>query len=188
MDEIDPANGPVIETARLRLRRYRLADYEARVAMTGNPHVMRYFGGVTQSREENWARLLRYAGHWALLGHGLFAVEEGASGRLVGEVGIADFHRGLGEDFDPFPEAAWVLDEWAEGKGFATEAVTAAIAWHERMFAPHRQVCVIATDNSPSRRVAEKLGFSPFRKATYHERPVILLERAAALPNPDETG
>src|SRR3546814_17524593 len=52
------------------------------------------------SPEEAWNRLLRYAGHWTLLGYGIFAVVEKASGRFIGETGIADFHRGLGDDFD----------------------------------------------------------------------------------------
>jgi RimJ/RimL family protein N-acetyltransferase len=66
--------GPVVETPRLRLRPHRLDDLDARTTMTGNDYVMRFFPD-TQSREDNWARLLRYAGHWALLGWGLFAVE-----------------------------------------------------------------------------------------------------------------
>ena len=103
----------------------------------------------------------------------------------MGEVGVADFHRGLGDDFDPFAEGAWVLDEWAEGMGYATEAALAAIGWHEANVAAGRMVCVIAPDNAPSLRVAAKLGFVAFREAVYHDRPVILLER---LPNPGEAG
>ncbi len=174
--------GPVIETARLRLRPHRLTDLEARCAMTGDPHVMRFIGGRTQDREENWARLLRYAGHWALLGHGLFAVEERASGRFAGEVGCADFHRGLGEDFDRAPEAAWVLDRWAEGRGYAFEAVAAALDWHGHAFAAPRTVCIIAPDNAPSLRLAARLGFRAYREAVYHDRPVILHERTVPLP------
>jgi RimJ/RimL family protein N-acetyltransferase len=171
----------VIETERLTLRPHSLDHYEARVAMSGNPYVMRFFGGMTHSREENWARILRYAGHWALLEHGLFAVAERQTGRFVGEVGLADFHRGLGEDFDAFPEGAWVLDEWAEGKGYATEAMRAAMDWHARSFGLPRAVCIIAPDNLPSLKVAEKLGFRPYREARYHERPVTVLERTGSL-------
>jgi len=182
------SQGPVIETARLRLRRHRLDDLAARMAMTGNPHVMRHFGGekALQNEEENWSRLLRYAGHWALLGHGLFAIEEKESGRFAGEIGLADFRRGLGGDFDPFPEAAWVIDQWAEGKGYATEGIRAAIAWHEQSFGPSRKVCIIAPDNTPSLRVAAKLDFVPFATREYHGRPVILHERAA-LPKTDDS-
>lgn len=172
-------NEMVIETERLRLAPHGLGHYEARAAMGANPHVMRFFGGALHSAEESWARVLRYAGHWALLGYGLFAVEERASGRFVGEVGLMDFRRGLGGDFDPFPEAAWVLDEWAEGRGYATEAITAAIGWYEQAFGHRRMVCIIAPDNAPSLRLAGKLGFEAYRDAVYHDRPVQVLERAA---------
>lgn len=156
--------------------------------MTADPHVMRHFPG-TQSREDNWARILRYAGHWALLGWGLFAVEEKATGRFVGEVGLADFHRELGADFDGFPEAAWMLDRWAEGRGYATEAVNAAIRWHEDAFGVMRQVCIIAPHNAPSLRVAEKLGFRRFDERVYQDRTVILHERlSVSAPQIDQGG
>jgi RimJ/RimL family protein N-acetyltransferase len=168
--------GPVVETPRLRLRPHRLADLDSRCTMTGDVHVMRYFP-ATQTREDNWARILRYAGHWALLGWGLFAVEEKESGRWVGEVGLGDFHRGLGADFDGAPEGGWILDAWAEGKGYATESIRAAIEWHEAQFGRQRQVCIVAPENAPSLRVAEKLGFRPYDERPYHGRPVVLHER-----------
>ena len=40
------------------------------------------------TREEAWARLLRYAGHWALLGYGFWLVEDRTTGSFVGEVGV----------------------------------------------------------------------------------------------------
>ena len=170
---------PVIETARLRLRPHRPDDVAARCAMTADLEVMRFVGGVAHSVEENWARTYRYAGQWALAGRGLFVVEELSSGRFVGEVGIADFHRGLGADFDGAGEGAWVLDRWAAGKGYAHEAVAAAIGWHESRFGPMRLVCIIAPDNVRSLALADRLGFVPFREGVYHDRPILLLERAA---------
>ena len=177
----------MIETARLVLRPHTLDDLAARMAMTGNAHVMRHFGGEQglQNEEENWSRLLRYAGHWALLGYGLFAIEDKESGRFAGEIGLADFRRGLGADFDSFPEAAWIVDQWAEGRGFATEAIGAVFAWYDDRFGPSRKVCIIAPDNVPSLRVAAKMGFTRFAARDYHGRPVVLHERTA-LPKTDD--
>lgn len=169
---------PRIETERLVLRLHRPDDLPARLAMTGDEDVVRFIGGETQDAEDNWARILRYNGHWALFGWGLFAIEEKEGGAFVGEAGLADFHRGLGDDFDPYPEGAWVFLADAHGKGYATEAMAAAIEWRERRFGPSRLVCLIAQENRASLRVAAKLGFAPFAERQYHGVERLLLARA----------
>ncbi len=173
---------PVIETARLRLRIHVAGDHAARCAITADPETMRFISGQPQSAEENWLRILRYVGHWRLFGYGVFAVEETATGRLAGEAGLMHFGRDLGGDFDPAPEAAWIMAAWAAGQGYASEAITAAIAWHEGKVGNARQVCIIAPDNHPSLRVAAKHGFRPYRETLYHGKPVIVHERVQPLP------
>lgn len=172
------SSAPRIKTPRLVLRGHDMADLAAREAITGDPGVMRFVGGV-QGRDENVARILRYAGQWALFRRGPFAVEERASGRLVGEIGVADFLRGLGPDFDGEPEALWVLAAGSQGMGYATEAMRAALAWHEAAFGSCRIVCIVAPDNAASLHVAAKLGFRAFGERVYKDRPVWLLERPA---------
>lgn len=181
VDQTADPSGPLIETDRLRLRRHRLSDLEARIAITGDAGFMRFVGGV-YDRQENWSRLLRYIGHWATLGYGLLAVEERATGRYVGDVGLARFERDLGADFDPYPEAGWMIAETASGLGYATEGMIAAIDWHERTFGRQRQVCMIDPANHASLRVAAKLGFTPFREALNRGHPVLLHERTPPLP------
>ena len=175
----EPAEAPVIETARLILRQNLPSDLEDRIAITDDPDYMRFVGGV-YDRQENWARLMRYIGHWACFGFGLFAVEERGTGRYVGNVGLARFERGLGEDFDPFPECGWMVAQWAEGQGYATEAMTAALAWYEQHFGSGRQVCMIDYGNNPSLRLAEKLGFHAYREGLSRGQPVLLHERNAS--------
>jgi RimJ/RimL family protein N-acetyltransferase len=166
-----------IETERLVLRLHRPDDLDARLAMTNDEDVVRFIGGETQDAEENWTRILRYNGHWALFGCGVFAIEEKATGAFIGEAGFADFHRGLGDDFDLHPEGAWVFSSEAQGKGYATEAMQAAIEWRESRFGATRMVCLIAHENEPSLRVAEKLGFRPFAERHYHDVYRLLLAR-----------
>ena len=173
---------PVIETARLRLRRHRADDLDERAAIGADPEVVRFLGGQPQSREESWIRLQRYAGHWALLGWGLFAVEDRRSGRLIGEAGLGRFERGMGPGFDEAPEAAWILATEATGQGLAQEAMTAALAWHEARFGTTRAVCLIGTENERSLRLAARLGFRSFRTAYYRQQPVMLLERLPLAP------
>jgi len=166
----------MIETERLLLRPPVLDDFEGSYALLSDPAVMSFIGGPL-SREESWHRLLRYAGHWSLLGYGLFVIIEKASGRLLGQTGLADFHRGLGEVFDPYPEAAWITATAAHGRGIAAEAVGAAHAWFDANRPQTRTVCIINPDNTASVRLAGKLGYAPFGQASYKSAEVTMFER-----------
>jgi RimJ/RimL family protein N-acetyltransferase len=169
---------PVIETERLVLRGHRPDDLDECAAMWGDPIVTRYIGGKPFSREEVWARLLRYVGHWSLLGFGFWVICEKATGRFVGEVGFADFKRDLEPSFEGAPEIGWVLAPWAHGNGFATEAVRAVVAWSETRFgAGARTVCIIDPGNEASFRVAGKCGYKEFQRATYKGHTTVLLQR-----------
>jgi len=118
---------PVIDTDRLTLRGHRLEDFSACAAMWGDSEVTRYIGGKPFSPEEVWTKVLRYVGHWSLLGFGYWVIQEKLSGRFVGEVGFADFKRDIKPSLEGVPEIGWVLASWASGKGLATEAVRAAV-------------------------------------------------------------
>jgi RimJ/RimL family protein N-acetyltransferase len=170
---------PTIETPRLILRPHRLEDYEDCCFLTSDREAVRMIFQKPLTREDSWHRMLRFVGHWALLGYGLLLVEEKATGRVVGEVGLADFHRGLGDDFDPYPEMAWMLSHDVHGRGYATEAAGAALSWMETSFAPERTVCIIDPENMPSLRVAEKLGFHAFGKTEYKGKTVLKFRRFA---------
>jgi RimJ/RimL family protein N-acetyltransferase len=84
-----PLDVPIIETERLKLRGHTIEDASNVVALWSDPEVTRYIGGKPHTAEECWARLLRYVGHWSLLGFGYWVVEEKAAGEFVGEVGFS---------------------------------------------------------------------------------------------------
>ncbi|MEA2665859.1 MAG: hypothetical protein QOI11_2803 [Candidatus Eremiobacteraeota bacterium] len=168
---------PVIETARLRLRAHRAGDLDDCAAMWADPAVTRHIGGKPATRQETWTKLLRYAGMWVLLGYGYWALEERATGRLAGELGFADFGRDLAS-FSGRPEIGWALASHAHGKGYATEAVQAAVAWGDGAFGPAaRTVCMISADNLASIRVAEKCGYHEYARTDFHGDATILFER-----------
>jgi RimJ/RimL family protein N-acetyltransferase len=157
----DISSPPRIETARLVLDAHRMDDFGALAAMWADPDVVRQISGEPSSREQSWSRLLRYAGLWPLLGFGYWAVREKQTGRFVGDIGFADFHRIIEPPIVGLPEAGWVLAGWAHGRGFATEALGASLAWLDRNQIHRRVVCLIADDHRASFRVAEKNGFLP---------------------------
>ena len=168
---------PVIETERLRMRCHRLDDFSDCAAMWADPGVTRHIGGKPFSEEEAWTRLLRYVGHWSLLGFGYWAIEEKATGNFAGELGFADYKRDIEPSLTGMPESGWVLASRVHGKGYATEAVRAAIAWGEKHFGSTRTVCLIHPENLPSIRVAAKCGYREFQRTTYKGQPTILFAR-----------
>jgi RimJ/RimL family protein N-acetyltransferase len=172
-----PVVAPVIETERLVLRGHRAADLPAYAAMWGDPEVVRYIGGRPFTPEETWSRLLRGVGHWAVTGFGYWIVEEKASGRLAGETGLADFKREMTPSLGGAPEAGWVMAPWAHGRGYATEAVRAALAWGDEHLKPERTVCIIAPENTASIRVAKKCGFEEVSRTTYKGDAIVIFER-----------
>jgi RimJ/RimL family protein N-acetyltransferase len=168
---------PVIETERLRLRGHTLADFDAAAAMWGDGQVTRFIGGKPSTREESWARFIRYPGHWHLLGHGYWAVEEKATGLFVGDIGFGSFKRIIDPPLDE-PEQGWALAPAAHGKGYASEAVAASLRWAEAHFGPKVHfVCMIAPENTASIRVAEKAGYIEFARTTYKDSPTVLFRR-----------
>ena len=172
------AGTPRIECDRLILRTFRPDDLPSFSELLADPASFLFPARKPMSATEAWNRLLRHFGHWSAMGHGLFAVEEKASGRLVGEVGLGDFRRGLGPAFDDFPEATWTIAGWSRGRGYATEAAAAAQDWADRNMGVRRTVCLIHTGNQASLRVAAKLDFSAFAEREYRGYPALLLARA----------
>jgi RimJ/RimL family protein N-acetyltransferase len=168
---------PVLETARLIMRGYRADDYPAFLAMHQEPAFYRYLSPAPMPQEEVWKTMLRSAGHWALLGYGFWALEEKATGQFIGGVGYLHLKRDLDPPLGDAPEMGWVLAAGAHGKGYASEAVAAAIAWGDAYFHHARTVCIIHPENLASQRVAEKFGFREYARVPYHGKPIILLER-----------
>lgn len=173
---------PELETERLVLRGHTVSDFQDSLAMWSDPEVTRFIGGRPSTEEEVWQRLLRYGGMWPLLGFGYWVVRERESGRFVGEVGLADFHRELVPSFGDTPEAGWALATWASGRGFATEALRCVLAWADAQTAPavlarRRTVCMITPGNAASVRVAEKCGYVRMADAEFKGKPTTVFER-----------
>src|SRR5258706_4203555 len=91
---------PTLTTERLTLTGHTLDDFSDSAAMWSDPAVTRHIGGRPSSEEEVWARLMRYAGHWALKGFGYWLVRERLGGRVVCEGRFAHRRRQLGPPLD----------------------------------------------------------------------------------------
>ena len=172
-------SAPHIQTDRLFLRAHTLQDFDALHAMWSEPAVYRHIIGRPSTREEAWNRLLRYAGHWALLDYGYWVLEERTTGAYVGEIGFADYHRDIDPPLNDRHEMGWALKTAIHGKGYATEALQAIAAWGDSHFAGKETSAMIAPENTASIRLAEKIGFVKKLETTYKGEPTLVFYRSS---------
>ena len=170
------AFAPALETQRFRLRAFRSDDFYSFCAYWNDPAVYRFIAGQPLSQEEHWARLSRLVGQWPLCGFGSWAVEEKASGQLIGQCGFGLSHREMSVPM-PEPESGWAFMGSMQGKGIGTEATLAATKWGDENIELPKTACIIAPENLASIRLAHKLGFKQIATATYKSKQVLLLHR-----------
>ncbi|MEM1301062.1 MAG: GNAT family N-acetyltransferase [Pseudomonadota bacterium] len=143
---------PTLRTERLTLCPITENHFEPLAAFYASDR-SRFVGGPTTA-ERTWRTLATEVGHWGLRGYGRFAVEETATGRMVGIVGPWNPHGW------PEPELGWDLMNGSEGKGYATEAAQAARNWAYETLAWKTAISLVADGNDASARVAQRLGCS----------------------------
>lgn len=168
-------NAPTLLTERLIIRPVETRDWESLSAMRANEDVGRFTGG-TRTSQDVWFTMLRSHGLWTMLGFGYWTAEHRETGALIGEVGFADFKRGLDPDISRTPEAGWIIAPDAWGQGYASEAMIAAHDWLDEA-RPGRSTCIISPDNTASIRVAQKLGYSDFALTDIADDPILVFER-----------
>ena len=168
---------PVLKTERLLLRGAVASDFEDSAAMWGDPEVVRHIGGQTRDRQDAWFTLCRMRGMWDLVGLGNWTVCDRMTGEFYGEIGLADFMRGMTPDISGVPEAGWAYARHAHGRGIATQALQAVLDWSDQTRKSSRIVCIIDEDHIASHRVAAKCGFQFVTNTEYRGSPVQLLER-----------
>ena len=160
------------------MRAFRRDDLDALARMLGNPVVTKYLGGVPETREQSWRKLLMCAGQWALLGLGYWAVETRADGQFVGQLGFGIFERALDEELAEVPEMGWIFSPDVHGQGIALEAGQAAMAWLTATRGAGPTWAIISPDNKASLKLAARLGFTHRSETLYHDEPIAILHRA----------
>lgn len=167
---------PTINTSRVTLRVMRASDFDRFAQIWAMPEVVRHVGAVPWSREQAWRSFVFQAGHWQITGFGQWAIELHKTKQMIGQTGFFYAARGLGEDYDACPEAAWFLDPAHGGEGLVEEAAGAAHDWFDRVITGPL-VCRIVPDNARSQALAEKLGYVRLREATSDGQEYVLFSR-----------
>ncbi|MGH7646782.1 MAG: GNAT family N-acetyltransferase [Gemmatimonadaceae bacterium] len=144
---------PTLVTDRLVLRAFVQRDIDEYAAIIGDPDVTRHLGdGRPLSRAEAWRQMAMILGHWTLLGYGLWAVEEKATGALMGRIGCQQ-----PEAFPGF-EIAYTLGRQFWGRRFAREGAAVALAYARDVLGRTDIISVIRPANVGSIRVSQSLG------------------------------
>ena len=133
------------------LRVPRIGDFDAYAAMAQDADNMRFIGGA-MPRAVAWRKFLQVPGAWLLQGFAMFAVEERATGRWLGQLGPWQ------PEGWPGTEVGWGFDRAAQGQGFATEAGVAAVDWAFDHLGWSEVIHSIDPDNLPSQALARRLG------------------------------
>jgi RimJ/RimL family protein N-acetyltransferase len=154
---------PTITTDRLTLRPIRNDDVADYVDIWSDVEFAWHVGGPRTDPDGIWHAMAHNIGCWALTGVGPWSVVERSSAVLVGRAGLWD------EPGWPGVEAVWFVGRPWWGRGYATEAATAAITW---VFAERPNlgevVSTILPANTRSIRVAERLGMTLARTEYLH--------------------
>jgi RimJ/RimL family protein N-acetyltransferase len=144
---------PAFETERLVPRGLQAKDFESFAAMWADPDVTRHLGdGVPRALEDPRTSFRRTAG-------------------------FNERKRDRGEALAGIPEMGWMFCAGASGKGYATEAVRAALAWGKKHFGAVRIIAIVAPENLASMRVAEKCGFAEFHRGPSAGRARVFFDR-----------
>lgn len=152
-----------IQTARLVLRRPRLADVPSLFEFLGDAEAMRYTHAATSLREcrrrvavHEWRRRRDGYAPWTIV----------ADNRIIGWGGLYD------DPFDPGwgVEVGYFFHPAAWGQGYATELMEACTSLADDVLQLSQVRAFARLENVASRRVLEKAGFEVVRFVPEMER------------------
>lgn len=146
-----------LTTDRLILRPWRAEDRAPFAAMSADPEVMRYLMPVAD-RAASDAIADRLAGHIEEHGFGFWALEAPDVAPFIGITGL--IHVGDDMPFAPAVEIGWRLAREHWGKGYASEAARASLAFGFDQLKLDEIVALTVPANSRSQAVMKRIGMS----------------------------
>jgi RimJ/RimL family protein N-acetyltransferase len=152
----------LLTSARLALRDLVLSDLDFVAEMLADPVVMRYYPKPL-ARVEAQAWIERQHARYARDGHGLWLVSDQETGRPIGQVGLLRQELPAGADW----EVGYLLHAAHWHNGYATEAALAVRDYAFRVLAPARVISLIRPENTPSQRVALRLGMGATERVQF---------------------
>ncbi|MFG2841886.1 GNAT family N-acetyltransferase [Kitasatospora sp. NPDC048296] len=152
-------------TRRLSLRRPTAGDLDAVLAIHRDPATCVHNpSDALTSRAEAEERYARWDALWQVRGYGYWTVRERGASPVLGFCGVKRMDlagRPVLNLFYRFAPAAW-------GRGFATEAATAVVAWSVSAVPELPLIARVRPENLPSQHVALRAGL---RRAEHLDGP-----------------
>ena len=152
-----------IATERLILRTFQEQDWRDLFVLYSDAEATKYTLRRVLNEDDTWRTMAGFIGHWQLRGYGPYAVEEKASGTVLGNIGPWYPHAW------PEPEIMWSLARPFWGKGFAREAARAVKQMAHQTLPDIRFISLIDKNNIRSKKLAETLGAKFEREILFKE-------------------
>jgi len=158
---VDHPGIPTLTTPRLVLRPFVAGDLDELAVIHAEESFWWYPLRAAMSKEETGEFLRRVLARYDSDGFGIEALIDRAGGTMIGWAGLAVPH--FLPEILPAVEVGWRLAGPWRGRGLATEAGAAALAFGFTAGGLDRIVSIYEPENAPSGRVMARLGFTPER-------------------------
>jgi len=160
----------ILETDRLKLRRWRDGDEIAAASIYAKPEVMQYIPGGIWDLQRTAQVVSRMRALDDSQGYGFYPIVLKESGAIAG-------HAGLGRlEATPEIELAYVFDVPCWGRGLASEIAKAVLEYGFTTIGLDRIVAVAFTENLRSIGVMKRCGMSYCGLAQHFGREVVKYE------------
>lgn len=143
----------ITETRRLQITPLSFSDIPLLHELTGDVEVMRYFPKVLNYAETS-KMMEKILEHYGRYGHCFWKLIGKSTGNFIGIAGI--LHQEIENTTED--EVSYRITRRHWNNGFATEAAGACMEYAKTTLGKTRLISIIHPENTPSIRVAEKLG------------------------------
>lgn len=166
----------ILETERLILRQIDWQDFDALHRIWGDRETMIHYPAA-YSPDQTRAFIAMNIARYQHDGFGLWALIHRRDDQLVGDCGIT---MQPVED-EVLPEVGYHLHRYYWGQGLATEAACACLEHAHGKLEFEQVVAIIRDVNTPSRRVAERLGMALWKEIDRAGMPHLVYESVRSL-------
>jgi RimJ/RimL family protein N-acetyltransferase len=149
----------LLTTPRLGLRRWQPSDLDPCAQMNADPAVREFFYSGLMTRDQTIELIRRLETHFDEYGYGFYAVDALDTGEFMGFTGLSH-PTGFDAWFLPCVEIGWRLRREAWGRGYATEAAQACLAYAWDVLGLEKVYAYTARGNLRSQRVMHKIGMT----------------------------